>query len=183
MRRILLVVALAALVSVAGCSGFVGETGAPSSDADGTLETAGNGTVEAQNQTADATAANQTVQIEANESVAGSEWESLSVTYPRENFTVESAQHEEIALGVDTNGDGAIDREFNETHVSGVNNNDYSFTVELDADYTLEDGDVVVAEYPAVNNPSEPGEYAVEVTLNEEQTVEGTIEITADESG
>ncbi|RKD93564.1 hypothetical protein [Halopiger aswanensis] len=181
MRRLLLVVALAALVSVAGCSGFGGETAAPSSDADGTLEVAGNGTVDTQNRTTDATATNQTVQIEANESVAGSEWESLSVTYPREHFTVESAQHDEIALGVDTNGDGSIDREFNETHVSGVNNNDYSFTVELDAEYALEAGDVIVAEYPAVDNPSEPGEYVVEVALNEAQTVEGTITIADDE--
>ncbi|GAB3667100.1 hypothetical protein [Halopiger thermotolerans] len=183
MRRILLVVALAVLVSIAGCSGFVGETGAPSSDADGTPAAAGNETVESQNRMADATATNQTVRIEANESVAGSEWESLSVTYPREHFTVGSAQHEEIALGVDTNGDGSIDREFNETHISGVNNNDYSFTVELDAEYVLEDGDVVVVEYPAVDNPSAPGKFAVEVTLNEDQTAEGTIEITADESG
>ncbi|WP_245852995.1 hypothetical protein [Natrinema ejinorense] len=42
------------------------------------------------------------------------------MTYPRENFTVDSAQHGEIVLGVDTNGDGSVDRTLNETHVSGV---------------------------------------------------------------
>ncbi|MBZ6494230.1 hypothetical protein [Natrinema longum] len=173
MRRILLVVTLAVLVSIAGCSGFGGNTAEPSSDTGNTLES--------EDPAVNATATNQTVRIEATESVVGSEWESLSVTYPRENFTVDSAQHGEIVLGVDTNGDGSVDRTFNETHISGVNNNDYSFTIELETGYTFESGDAIVAEYPAVDNPAEAGEYTVAVTLNEAQTTNGTITVTDEE--
>jgi len=54
---------------------------------------------------------------------------------------------------------GGRDRRFDESHVSGVNNNAYSFDVTLDMDDTLEEGDVVVVRYPAVDNPDEPGEY------------------------
>ncbi|WP_435552817.1 hypothetical protein [Natrinema sp. CGMCC1.2065] len=182
MRRTLLVVTLAVLVSLAGCSGLGGDSADPSPEGDdsATPSADGNSTVESGDSTLDATDTNQSVTIEANESVNGSEWESLSVTYPRENFTVDSAQHEDIVLGADTTGDGVVDREFNETHISGVNNNDYSFTIELDTDYTLESGDVVVAAYPAVDNPSEPGEYTVEVMINEAQTANGTITITDD---
>jgi|GEM_PF-1606582 len=180
MRRVLLAVTLALLVSIAGCSGLGGETADPSSANETQLENGS--TLESEDPTTNATDTNQSVQIEANESVAGSELESLSVTYPRENFTVDSAQHDEIVLGVDTNGDGAVDREFNETHVSGVNNNDYSATIELDTAYTLEAGDVIVAAYPSVDNPAEPGEYTVEVTLNEAQTATGTVTITDTEA-
>ncbi|MFD1563559.1 hypothetical protein ACFR99_08360 [Haloarchaeobius amylolyticus] len=180
MRRVLLAVTLALLVSIAGCSGLGGETADPSSDDETQLENGS--TLESEDPTTNAMDTNQSVQIEANESVAGSEFESLSVSYPRENFTVDSAQHDEIVLGVDTNGDGAVDRSFNETHISGVNNNDYSFSIELDTDYTLEAGDVIVTEYPAVDNPAEQGEYTVEVTLNEAQTATGTVTITDTET-
>ncbi|PGF16539.1 hypothetical protein CP556_10690 [Natrinema sp. CBA1119] len=184
MRRILLVVTLAVLVSIAGCSGLGGETTDPSADDEEPLDPSSddNSTVDSDDPMTNATDANQSIRIEANESVAGSEWESLAVTYPRENFTVDSAQHGDILLGADTTGDGTADRTFNETHVSGVNNNDYSFTVELDTEYTLEAGDVIVAEYPAVDNPAEPGEYAVEVTLNEDQTANGTVAISGNET-
>ena len=218
MRRILLVVTVAVLVSIAGCSGFGGggETEDPSPDGEEPLESSdenrttesgengtdeiswnvtiesgnnettasgGNRTVVADNTSTTATDTNYTVLIAANESLAGSELESLSVTYPRENFTVDSAQHEEILLGVDTDGDDVADRTFNETHVSGINTNDYSFTIELDAEYALEADDVIGVMYPAVDNPAEPGEYEVEVTLNEAQTATVPVTITADDSG
>lgn len=126
---------------------------------------------------ANATGVTQTVRLSADDATAGSEWHSLSVEYPREHFTVESAQHENVSLGVDTDDDGAVDEQFNETHVSGVNNNAYSFTVELDTGYALEAGDVVVVEYPTVDNPAEPGNYTVEATLNDEQTSNDTITV------
>lgn len=174
MRRLLLIATVAVLVSTAGCAGLGGESSDPASD---------DSTVESDDPAVNATESNQTVQIAANESVAGSQWESVDVTYPRENFTVDSAQHEDILLGVDTNDDGELEQELNETHISGVNNNAYSFTIELDTEYTFETGDQIVVEYPAVDNPAEPGEYTLEVTLNEEQTETGTITITDEESG
>jgi hypothetical protein len=61
--------------------------------------------------------------------------------------------------------------------ISGANNNDFSFTIELDTGYTLVEGDTVLVEYPAVDNPSEPGEYEVEVSVNEVQTATATITI------
>ncbi|GAA0194167.1 hypothetical protein [Halobaculum roseum] len=82
-----------------------------------------------------------------------------------------------MTFGVDTNDDGEVDREFNETAISGVNNNDYSFTLSLDTDYTLEAGDTVVVRYPAVDNPEESGEYEVAVTLNDARTITETLTI------
>lgn len=58
-----------------------------------------------------------------------------------------------MTLGVDTNGDGEVDREFNESAISGVNNNDYSFTLSLDTDYTLDAGNTVVVRYPRSTTP------------------------------
>jgi len=167
-RQILIAVALAVLVSTAGCAAFGGGGDAGPATSDG-------GVVEANDPAADATGVNQTVRLSADESVAGSEWTSLSVAYPRENFTVESAQHGNVSLGVDTDDDGEVDERYNESHVSGVNNNAYSFTVELDTGYELSTGDVVVVEYPAVDNPAEPGNYTVTATLNDEQTTNGTV--------
>jgi hypothetical protein len=61
--------------------------------------------------------------------------------------------------------------------VSGVNNNEYSFDVTLDTDYTLQEGDVVVVRYPAVDNPAEPGDYEVELRLNDGRTETVTVTI------
>ncbi|NIB99844.1 hypothetical protein [Halobacterium sp. R2-5] len=168
MRRTLVAVALALLVSTAGCAAFGGgdTDTAPTDDV-----------VEPSDPSADATGVTQSVRLSVDESTAGGEWTSLSVEYPRENFTVESAQHENVSLGVDTDDDGEVDEQFDETHISGVNNNAYSFRVELDTGYTLESGDVVVVEYPAVDNPAELGNYTVEATLNDEQTANGTITV------
>ncbi len=169
MRRTLVAVALAVLVATAGCASFGGSS---DTDAEPT-----SGVVAPSDSAANATAVNQTIRLSVDDSTAGSEWTSLSVAYPRENFTVESAHHENVSLGVDTNDDGAPEETFNESHISGVNNNAYSFTVELDTGYTLASGDVVVVEYPAVDNPAEPGNYTVEVTLNDEQTANGTVTV------
>ncbi len=51
-------------------------------------------------------------------------------------------------------------------HTSAANNNAYSFDVTLDTGYTLQQGDVIVLGYPAVDNPSEPGEYEVDLRVN-----------------
>ena len=109
------------------------------------------------------------------EDLAGSEWTEAGATYPREAFTVDSAAHEEIVLGVDT--DGEIGRRFDETHVSGVNNNAYSFDVTLDTGYTLQEGDVIILGYPAVDNPSDPGEYEVDLRVNGQETTTATVTI------
>ncbi|WP_143040879.1 hypothetical protein [Halopenitus malekzadehii] len=78
---------------------------------------------------------------------------------------------------VDTDADGEIDRRFNETHVSGVNTNDYSYTIALDTGYALETDDVIVVEYPAVDTPEESGTYTVAVAINDADPVETDVEI------
>ncbi|WP_299332169.1 hypothetical protein [Haloplanus sp.] len=75
--------------------------------------------VAVENDAAGATGVNQTLRVEVGEDLAGSEWTAVGATYPREAFTVDGAAHEEVVLGVDTDGDGEIDRRFDETHVSG----------------------------------------------------------------
>jgi len=175
MRRSLLVVTLAVLVTLSGCAALQG------GDA---TDPAPNGSavVESEDPAPDAADTTQSIRVTANESVNDSEWTSLSVEYPRDSFTVDSVQHGDVGLGVDTNNDSAVDRELNETHVSGVNNNDYSFTVELDSGYTLENGDVIVVEYPGITNPTEAGEYTVAVTINDAQTETATVTI-GDDAG
>lgn len=118
----------------------------------------------------------QSLRLVVGEELAGSEWQSIGATYPRDRFTVQSAQHEEIFLGVDTSGDGTADEEFGPDAISGVNNNDFSFTIEVDSGYTLTNGDTVLVDYPAVDNPDEASEYEVELTINEVQT--GTVTVT-----
>jgi hypothetical protein len=119
----------------------------------------------------------QSLRLTVGDNLVGSEWQSVSATYPRDQFTVQSAQHEDITLGVDTSGDGTADEAFDASAISGVNTNDFSFTIELDTGYTFAGGDTVLFEYPAVETPSEPGEYDVEVSVNEVQTATATTTI------
>ena len=119
----------------------------------------------------------QSLRLTVGEDLADSEWQSIGATYPRDQFTVQSAQHEDIGLGVDTSGNGNADEEFDASAISGINNNDFSFTIELDTGYTLREGDTVLVEYPAINNPSKPGEYGVELLINEIQTASATVSI------
>lgn len=123
-----------------------------------------------------ATAA-QALRLTVNEDAAGSEWQSVSATYPRDRFTVDSAQHENIGLGVDQSGDGSADEEFGAGVISGVNNNDFSFSIELDTGYTLQAGDTLLVDYPAVGNPEEAGDYEVELSVNEARTETVTVTI------
>lgn len=159
------------MVALAGCAGLPGggdageSTAVPDED------------VSVADDEPNATGVNQTLRLTANESVAGDELTSVGATYPRERFTVNEAAHDAVVIGVDTDGDGELDREFNETHVSGVNTNEYSYDVTLDTDYTLEEGDAVVLGYPAVDNPEESGEYEVELHVNDEQRANGTFVI------
>jgi hypothetical protein len=101
------------------------------------------------------------------------------VRYPHHpsSHVVDSARHEALLIGVDTDGDGEIDRQFGESHVSGVNNNAYSFDVTLDTDYTFQQDAAVVVRYPAVDNPEEPGEDTVETRLNGARAANATVTI------
>jgi hypothetical protein len=163
-RRTALAGAATALATaVAGCS-----SGGNNNDDEEPMELADNSAGE---QTS------QSLRLIVGEDLAGSEWQSVSTTYPRDRFTVQSAQHEDIGLGIDTSGDGTADEEFDASAISGVNNNDFSFTIELDTSYTLAEGDTVLVEYPAVENPSDSGEYEVEISVNEVQTATATITI------
>lgn len=163
-----MLVAVVSLVGLSGCAGFLGGDGS---------DLNGNGTVDVEDTEANATNVDQTLRVTVDDSTAGSDWTEIGATYPRGAFTVDTAQHENISLGVDTNGDDQVDREFNETHISGVNNNEYSFDITLDTDYTLEAGDTVMVEYPAIDNPSEAGEYEIEIRVNDQQTTNSTVTI------
>jgi len=163
-RRTALAGAATALATaLAGCS-----SGGDSNDNQQPVEPADNSAGER---------TSQSLRLTVGEDLAGSEWQSVSATYPRDQFVVQSAQHEEIGLSVDTSGDGNANEEFGSGVISGANNNDFSFTIELDTGYTLEQGNTVLVEYPAVDNPSDPGEYEVELSVNEVQTTTATITI------
>lgn len=168
MNRTLLAVGVAALIALAGCSGLPGGDQADAEN-DAALEN-DTAAVAVQNDTAGATSVNHSLAVEVNESAAGQELTAIGATYPREDFEVESAQHEEINVSVDTNGDGEADQRFGAAEIGGANNNEYSFDISLETGYTLQEGDVVTITYPAVDSPTEPGEYEVEIRLNDEQT-------------
>lgn len=119
----------------------------------------------------------QSLRLTVGEDLADSEWQSVSATYPRDQFVVQSAQHDAIGLEVEASSNGNADEEFDASAISGVNNNDFSFTIELDTGYMLMEGDTLLVEYPAIDNPSEPGEYEVEMTVNDVQTATATITI------
>ena len=163
MNNPLRTIGLIMVVALAGCSGLPAADGP---DAD-------NGTG-IENDTAGATAVTQSLGITVDETTAGEELSEIGATYPRDEFVVSAAQHDGIAIAVDTDGDGTADRTFNETHISGVNNNAYCFDITLETGYTLQSGDVVTVEYPAIDNPSEPGDYTVELRLNDRQTANAT---------
>lgn len=166
-RDVLVGTAAAITTGLAGCSLDDGSAGDGGEDSDG-VEPADSDP---------GTRSEQSLRLTVGEELAGSQWQSVGATYPRDRFTVQSAQHEDIFLGVDTSGDGNADEEFDASAISGVNNNDFSFTIELDSGYTLTEGDTVLVEYPAVDNPDEAGEYEVELTINEVQTATVTVRI------
>lgn len=169
-KRTIAVLAVALMVGLAGC-------GAISPGDSGTSTATPTEQVSVENDAPAATNVNQTLRMTVGDDLAGSEWTVIGAEYPRENFTVNAAQHGEIVLGVDTDGDGDLEQSFNESHVSGVNNNAYSFDVTLETGYTLEEGDVVVVGYPAIDNPEQPGDYEVELRLNDQRTTNATVTI------
>lgn len=172
MNRSLLAIVVAATVVLSGCAALPG-----GQDETTASPEIGGEQVDVEDADAGASGVNNTLRIAVDESTNGTELAAIGATYPRENFTVDSAPHDAIVVGVDTNADGEIDERFDANDVSGVNNNAYSFDVTLDTDYTLESGDVVVVTYPAVENPSAAGEYEVEVRLNERQSATGNVTI------
>ena len=172
MNRSVLAIVVAATVVLSGCAALPGGGDATTEPSD-----VGGEQVAVEDAQAGASGVNNTLRIAVDESTNGTELAAIGATYPRENFTVDSATHDAVVVGVDTNADGEIDERFDASVVSGVNNNAYSFDVTLDTDYALESGDVVVVTYPAVENPSEAGEYEVEVRLNDQQTATGNVTI------
>jgi hypothetical protein len=165
-NKALLTIGLIAMIAVAGCAGLPGSG----------QQDPGNG-VNIEDNSSGATNVTQAVSVEVDDTGAGQEFTEIGATYPRDNFVVRAAQHDQIVLGIDSDGDGDVEHRFNESHISGVNNNAYSFDITLDTGYTLESGDVVMIEYPGIDNPSEPGEYIVEVRLNDRQTTNSTVTI------
>jgi hypothetical protein len=165
-NKALLTIGLVMIIALAGCAGLPGSD-QQNSDTGVTIEDDSSG----------ATNVTQAVSLEVDDASAGQEFTEIGATYPREDFVVRAAQHDQIVLGVDSDGDGHVEHRFNETHISGVNNNAYSFDITLETGYTLETGDVVKIEYPAINNPSQPGEYTVEMRLNDGHSVNTTVQI------
>lgn len=111
---------------------------------------------------------------------SGTELDSITVDYPKDDMDLSTQEHNEIlTIGVDTNGDGSLERTFDESDISGVNTNDDNseLTVTFDIGYTFDEGDRVKIRYEGVNNPDAAGDYAVSVTLNGAQTEDGTLTI------
>ena len=167
-RRSFVTAASIAVASTAGCSALPGGGSGGGGD---------NETVQLQDNSAGATDVTQTLRVPVSEEIAGETLGAISATYPRDQFNVDSASHEAIVVGVDSNGDGALNEQYEADAISGVNNNEYSFTVTLDTSYELAEGDVVMLDYPAITNPSEPGEYDVTVSLNDGPESTVTVEI------
>lgn len=118
-----------------------------------------------------------TISVEITEKRAGEELSEIDATYPRDVFIVNAAQHEDVPISVDTDGDGQVEKEFNETTISGVNNNAYSYTVTLETGYTLQAGDVVTIAYPTIDHPADPGTYTVETQVNGQAAANKTVTI------
>lgn len=171
-NRTILAVVVAVTVALSGCAALLGGQDSGSQE-----PAVSDDSVAVDDDATGATGVNHTLQMTVDDSTADTELSAFGATYPREHFTVGAAKHEDVVVGVDTNDDGEIDRRFEASAVSGVNNNDYSFDVTFDSDYTLQSGDVVVVEYPAVSNPAEAGEYEVELRLNDGQTATGNVTI------
>jgi len=167
-RRTFVTAATLGVASIAGCSALPG--GDDGSDDDSSADLG--------DQSTGATDVTQTLRIPVSEETTGQTLQSISATYPRDRFVVDSAGHDAITVGVDSSGDGSLDEEYDSGAISGSNNNDYSFTITLDTSYELKSGDIVMLDYPAIDNPSEPGEYDITVSLNEgpERTVTVQIE-------
>jgi len=166
MNRTLLAVGIVALVALAGCSALTG----------GENPAAEKG-IDAADTSTGATNVAHSVGIEVDDATAGEELTAIGAIYPREHFAVDSAQHDQITVSIDQDGDGEAERTFDEEDISGVNNNDFSYEITLDTGYTLQSGDIVMIEYPDIDNPDESGEYVVEVQLNDEQTANASLSI------
>ncbi|WP_144902233.1 hypothetical protein [Halobellus captivus] len=165
-RRTYLAGAVTAIAATAGCSSLSGSSDEPGNgggDGASTEES-----VSLHRDDPDASGA-QTLRVPVSEAIAGQTLGAVSATYPRDRFVVDSASHDAITVGVDRTGDGSLDEEFGSDAISGANNNEYSFTVSMDTEYELRQGDVVALEYPAVRNPDESDEYEVTVGLNDQQ--------------
>lgn len=114
------------------------------------------------------------------DAAAGTELDSVTVSYPKAAVDLGTSQHDDVlAVGVDTDGDGDLEESFDEDDVSGVNTNDddSELTVGLDTAYTLASGDRVTVRYDDAKNPDVAGDYDVSVTVNGEQTTDGTLTI------
>ncbi|MXR50346.1 hypothetical protein GRX03_01810 [Halovenus sp. WSH3] len=176
MNRRLLVVGVVAVLALAGCAGLGGESEPaneqPSEDAGSSVVETG---VRAANATAGATNVTYAVGIEVTEAAAGEDLSNVGATLPQGAFTVDPIRNDEILIGIDTDGDGTIDRGFQESAVDSVDNTDNSFDVRMSSEYTLQAGDVVLVQHPDIDNPGQPGEYTVETRLNGQQTDEDTV--------
>lgn len=176
MNRRLLAIGVVALLALSGCAGFGGEAEPTDDDQSSTDSDVVQTGVRATNNSASATNVTYAVGITVTDAVAGEQLSAIGATFP-EAFTVDTARPDELLIGIDTDGDGTINRGFQETAVSGVTNTDDSFEVTMDSEYTLQSGDVVLVQYPGVDNPSEPGEYTVETGLNGERMADWTVVI------
>lgn len=133
--------------------------------------------VVAENDTAGASGVVHSTVIEVGSGVNGTLLEEILVQYPKDVDLELSAHDELLTIGIDTDADGELEATFDESDVSGVNTNDddSELTVTFETGTTLDTGDRVVLRYEGANNPDSAGEYDVSVTLNEEQTLEGSL--------
>ncbi|WP_430503856.1 archaellin/type IV pilin N-terminal domain-containing protein [Haloparvum sp. PAK95] len=113
--------------------------------------------------------------IEVDEA-AGVELDEITIDYPTEVDLETSQQEDVLSFGIDTDADGELEESFSANNM-GINTNDGDsrLTITKTTEYTLSEGDRVVLRVDSADNPDSAGEYNVTVTLNSDQTEDGTL--------
>ncbi|MGZ0745811.1 hypothetical protein [Haloparvum sp. AD34] len=130
-----------------------------------------------------------TVRAEVEDEDEGQSLQDIDVDYNSAQIpaSVENVDESDVSkVGIDNNGDGAIDIDLSGTITNIEYNNDFhTITFIFDESYELNQSDAVVIAYQDVTNPDEPGEYQTQVSINHDKTdhpAKATLNIVEDDS-
>lgn len=126
--------------------------------------------------------------IATGSDTAGNSLNSVVIEYPGGSVNVSDVDErsEIVTVGIDEDRDGAVD-----TDATGdveccppgdgvkVSDNGNTLTIELSGNYNLDEGDSLIVEYEAVDNPA-AGDYEVTVGVNGDVSDSGTVAVEAD---
>lgn len=115
-----------------------------------------------------------TVRAEVEDEDVGQALQDIDIDYnsAQRPASVENVDKSDISkVGIDKNGDGAIDVDLSGTVTNVEYNNDFhTITFVFDKSYELNKSDAVVIAYQDVINPSKAGEYQTQVSINHDKT-------------